>query len=185
MAIFFPTSYPELKNESFTVKGMTAENSADFLKLRTNPDVMRYIDRPAIYTESEAKAMIERGNLLFKEQQMLSMGIFVEEGKKLIGTVGFYRMDLPNYRAEIGYMLLPNYWRKGIVSAAITSLLNYGFDEMQLHSVEANINPANVASRAILKKFGFQKEAYFRENYYFNGRFIDSEIYCLLKSEWK
>jgi ribosomal-protein-alanine N-acetyltransferase len=51
---------------------------------------------------------------------------------------------------------------------------------MNLHSIEANINPENIASRKLLEKTGFVREAYFKENYFFNGKFIDSEIYSLL-----
>jgi ribosomal-protein-alanine N-acetyltransferase len=64
---------------------------------------------------------------------------------------------------------------------AIRELLDYGFTHLKLHSVEANINPANQASEALLKSVGFIKEAYFKENFYFNGQFIDSAIYSLVK----
>jgi ribosomal-protein-alanine N-acetyltransferase len=56
---------------------------------------------------------------------------------------------------------------------------------MKLHSVEANVNPGNIASASLLKKHGFVKEAYFKENYFFNGNFHDSEIYSLLAHQRK
>jgi ribosomal-protein-alanine N-acetyltransferase len=64
-------------------------------------------------------------------------------------------------------------------------LLKFGFRGLNLHSIEANINPQNENSKGVLEKIGFQKEAYFRENYYYKEKFLDSEIYCLLENDLK
>jgi ribosomal-protein-alanine N-acetyltransferase len=58
--------------------------------------------------------------------------------------------------------------------------MDYGWNVMGLHSVEANVNPENSASIRVLQKAGFVQEAYFRQNYFFRGRFIDSLIFCKL-----
>jgi ribosomal-protein-alanine N-acetyltransferase len=63
---------------------------------------------------------------------------------------------------------------------ALKAILDYGFQEMGLHSVEANVNPSNLASIRLLEKNHFIREAYFRENYFYDGRYIDSAIYSLL-----
>ena len=62
----------------------------------------------------------------------------------------------------------------------MAAVLPVGFDQVGLHSIEANVSPENIASRRLLEKFGFKQEAYFKENYYFNGEFLDSVIYSLL-----
>ncbi|MGE5859464.1 MAG: GNAT family N-acetyltransferase, partial [Ignavibacteria bacterium] len=63
--------------------------------------------------------------------------------------------------------------------------LNYGFKVMNLHSIEANVNPDNKASIRLLERNNFTREAYFKENYFYNGKFLDSAIYSLLISEFK
>jgi len=60
---------------------------------------------------------------------------------------------------------------------AMTAALDYCFKVLNFHSVEANTAPENVASGRILEKHGFIQEAYFRENFYFDGQFLDSRIY--------
>jgi len=70
--------------------------------------------------------------------------------------------------------------RKGIMQEALIKILDHGFNIMRLHSVEANVNPNNLASIKFLEKNDFIREAYFKENYYFNGRFLDSAIYSLI-----
>jgi ribosomal-protein-alanine N-acetyltransferase len=64
-------------------------------------------------------------------------------------------------------------------------MAKFGFNNMKLHSIEANVNPGNEKSKRVLEKIGFKKEAYFRENYLFNGKFLDSIIYSLLEKDLK
>jgi len=52
---------------------------------------------------------------------------------------------------------------------------------LNIHSIEANIHPANKASEAVLLKAGFVQEGYFKENFFFNGSFLDSVIFSLVK----
>jgi ribosomal-protein-alanine N-acetyltransferase len=68
------------------------------------------------------------------------------------------------------------------MNEAMTAVINYGFDDLKLHSIEANVNPGNASSIRLLERSGFIREAYHRENYYYNGHFLDSAIYSLVNS---
>jgi ribosomal-protein-alanine N-acetyltransferase len=103
-----------------------------------------------------------------------------ENASALIGYTSFWQIIKPHYRAEIGYTLDPRYWKKGIMYEANTAIINYAFNSIKLHSIQANINSDNKASEALLQKLGFVKEAHFKEDYYFEGRFFDSVVYSLL-----
>src|SRR5690606_18725591 len=94
--------------------------------------------------------------------------------------IGFWRLLKEHYRGEIGYLLHPDFQGQGIMHEAFTPVLEYGFNKMNLHSVEANVYPANVSSKKVLEKNGFIKEAYFKENYFFNGEFTDTAVYSLV-----
>ena len=178
------TSFPVLETERLLLRAHTITDADALFALRTNADVMQFIDRErpkAIHEIEEKIVLMDDG---FKSNSMLVWVIALKENpSQMIGEIGFYRTDYANYRAEIGYMLMPAYWRKGIVAEALKKTIDFGFKTINLHSISANINPGNDASRQILLKHGFEKEAYFRENYYFNGKFLDSEIYSLLKND--
>ena len=105
----------------------------------------------------------------------------LDDTKQMIGSIGLWRIDKAHYRGEIGYMLHHDHWGKGIMQEAIAAVIEFGFGPLKLHSIEAHINPANAASAGILEKNGFVREAYFKENYYFRGKFLDTAIYSLLK----
>ena len=98
----------------------------------------------------------------------------------LIGTIGFWRIESENHRAEIGYLLDPAFHGKGMMHEAMKVVLDYGFGTLKLHSVEANIDKDNEASMKLVERCGFVKEAHFKENYYFEGQFLDSVIYSLI-----
>jgi ribosomal-protein-alanine N-acetyltransferase len=89
-------------------------------------------------------------------------------------------MDKAHHRTEIGYALNADYWRRGIMDEAMSAAIDYCFRVLDFHSIEANTAPENEASGRILEKHGFVQEAYFRENFYSDGQFLDSRIYSKL-----
>lgn len=177
------TKFPVLETKRLILRAHLMSDANELFIMRTNEEVMRYIDRERPKNIQETETKIRQVNEGFNNGTMLAWVIALKEDPdKMIGEIGFYRTDLVNHRAEIGYMLIPAYWRKGLISEALSTVVSFGFNEMYLHSISANINPENHASRQILLKHGFEKEAYFKEYYYFQGKFLDSEIYGLLKN---
>lgn len=179
------TTFPVLETARLQLKQVSKADASFLFKLRSDERVMKYLDRPSPSSEEEVISMIQKIEEALVNGQGISWGIFLkDQPAQLIGTIGFHQLTPAHFRAEIGYLLATKYHRQGIMTEAIQCVLNFGFYEMNLHSVEANINPSNLASQAILEKFGFRREAYFRENYFYNGKFLDSAIYSLLKPDW-
>ncbi len=172
--------FPELSTERLILRAHISADAPALFSLRTSDEVMRYIDRERPKEILEIEAKIQLINESFETNGMLIWVIaFKDSPLEMIGEIGFYRTDYANHRAEIGYMVQPAHWRKGVISEALKKVIDFGFQTINLHSISANINPGNDASRQILLKHGFVKEAYFKEHYYFNGKFLDSEIYGL------
>jgi ribosomal-protein-alanine N-acetyltransferase len=110
----------------------------------------------------------------------INWAITLKDDVQLIGIIGHYRIKPEHHRSNIGYMILPEHNGKGIVTEAIKAVVKYGFETMKLHSIEAVIDPENLASAKVLEKNGFVKEAHLKENEFFDGRYLDSVIYSLL-----
>ena len=98
--------------------------------------------------------------------------------------MGFYRTQPENHRTEIGYMILPEFEGKGYVTEAIGTMLDYAFTVQNFHSIEAVIDPENIGSALSIRKKNFVK-AHFKENEFYNGMFIDSVHYGILKRFFK
>ena len=156
-------------------------DAPEILFLRSDDAVMKYIDREKPKSMDEALAFIKLVNANIDKNEAIMWAIALQDNPdKLIGNICFWRIINAHYRSEIGYMLHPHFWNKGIMKEALLAVTDYGFNKMKLHSIEAHINPGNAASGAVLEKIGFIREAYFKEDYFFRGEFIDSAIYSLL-----
>ncbi|MNK04844.1 Ribosomal-protein-serine acetyltransferase [compost metagenome] len=172
---------PDIETNRLLLREQRLSDAQALFQLRTNTEVMRYIDRPWPKAVKDSEAAIQTINQQFYKGMSLVWAITLKDNPELmIGNVGYWRTDLANHRAEIGYMLHPDYWRQGILSEGLVAAIDFGFNTVGFHSIFANINPGNDASRQLLLKHNFIKEAYFREDYYFEGKFLDSEIYGLL-----
>ena len=93
-------------------------------------------------------------------------------------TLPFWKKE--HRKSELGYWLLPPYWRKGIITEAASRVIAYAFTEMNLHRIMAEVEDDNAGSIATLKKLGFVYEGTQRECEIKNGRFLNLEIYALL-----
>jgi ribosomal-protein-alanine N-acetyltransferase len=141
---------------------------------------MQYVDRKPCESEEEAAAFIRMITDNLDNNNGISWAITTHDSDEMIGSIAIWRIVKEHYRGELGYVLLPDYQRKGLMHEALNAVIAYGFTDMGLHSLEANINPDNAASQKVLERHGFVREAYFKENYYSNGRFLDSAIYSLI-----
>lgn len=110
-------------------------------------------------------------------------GITLRDQDTIIWTICFWNLDLENYRSEIGFELHPDLHGKGIMQEALAKILEYGFNKMNLHSVEAQVNPNNLSSIKLLSRNNFVREAYFKEKYFFRGKFVDAAIYSIIRSQ--
>lgn len=173
--------FPQLETERLWLKQITPQDTDALFRLRSDKEVMKYLDRPLAKTPDEVLALINAITDTLQKNEAITWGIFPKSNPDLFhGHIGFWQIQKEHYRAEIGYMLHPSLQGKGLMSEAMTAVLAYGFQTMKLHSVEANVNPQNAASIRLLERFGFVREAYFKENYFYNGLFLDSAIYSLL-----
>lgn len=173
--------FPDIQTERLLLRRMTKKDAPEIFHLRSNEDVMKYIDREKTKSISDAELFIDKINISVDNNNGIMWGITSKESPgKLMGNIGYWRLIKENYRAEIGYMLDPLYWKKGFMKEALSTVIDFGFNSMKLHSIEAHINPANKASAALLESAGFVKEAYFKEDYFFKGAFHDTIIYSRL-----
>jgi ribosomal-protein-alanine N-acetyltransferase len=174
------TPFPNLETERLFLKQVTADDVNDIFELRSNKEVMKYIPRPLLQNKEEALELIAMLNDKIENNIGINWGIQLKNDPKIIGIIGHYRIKPEHYRAEVGYMLLPEYNGKGIISEALQKVVEYGFKEMQLHSIEAVLDPENAGSEKVLLKNGFVKEGHLLENEYYDGRFLDTLIYSVL-----
>jgi ribosomal-protein-alanine N-acetyltransferase len=173
--------FPELKTERLILRQIVKSDAPEVLSMRSNDEAMLYIGKEKTKTIEEAESWINVVQDSLDKNDGITWAIaFKDEPGKLIGTMGLWRLMKEHYRAEVGYMLHPDHWGKGITKEAIHAVIRYGFEVMKLHSIEACIHAENTASAKVLEKTGFTREGYFKEDFCFQGKFTDSIVYSLL-----
>ncbi len=177
----FPYSeFPELITERLILRKVDKDKDlADFFVIRSDKEAMKYIPRPVAQDPSEVLTLINEGNDAYERGDMLSLAITLKESGKFIGVVGFYRIDWDSHRTEIGYILNPAYNGMGYMHEACTALIQFAFDVVDFHSLEAIIEAENSKSINVVEKLGFIREAYFKEKGVSNGKYIDLAVYSL------
>jgi len=175
--------FPVLESERLIFRKFEKKDAKELFQVRSNELVMKYMDSLIHKNTSDSLTLISSIQSDFKNRVGINWAIVTKANNQLIGSFSFWRLIRQHCRAEIGYSIHHNYWGKGLMNETFKTLIEFGFNHLQLHSIEANVNPQNLKSIKLLQRVGFKQEAYFRQNYLHNGRFSDSLIFCLLESD--
>ncbi len=173
--------FPELSSERLLLRKISKKDANEMFILRSDEDVLRYLGREPTATIKEVEEFIDSVNKNIEENDSILWGIALHNNPAIvIGTICLWNFKKESFRAEIGYLLHPIHWRKGIMKEAIRCVIDYGFNVLRLHSIEAQLSPDNIASAAVLESTGFTKEGHLKESFYFKGEFGDTAIYSRL-----
>ena len=202
-------------NKNLLLQELEAKYADDFFTYLKNPAVNKHILAPIPEDIIEAKYEIAYYKNLFYQKTGIYWGIietsfqknsskknisFLEEElqtspqeadsieeklSKLIGSIGFNKINFNNKRAEISYDLNIEYWRQNIASLALEKVINYAFTELKLNRIEATTTIKNIPSQKFLEKNHFKKDGILREYRLHKGEFYDMITYSILKNDFR
>jgi ribosomal-protein-alanine N-acetyltransferase len=176
---------PAINTSRLLLRSIRAEDVDDVYAIYSNLEVMRYWSTPPLPNRGAASKLITEIHEGFKRRELLKWGIALRTDDKLIGSVTIFHPEFSHRRAEIGYALGRAYWGKGYMQETLKAILNFAFTVLNLHRIEADVDPRNAASVRTLERLGFQREGYLRERWQVNGEIQDSFFYGLLKPDWQ
>ena len=155
-----------------------------FLAYRSDPEVARYQSWETPYPRAVAEEFVRR----MKNMTVLLPGKWLQlvvERLGQPGVVGDVTLHLlDRHQAEIGFTLARAFQGNGYASEAVVRLLDYVFDEMQLHRVSATCDAANLASVRLLERVGMRREGHFLDHSWFKGAWCSEYLYAILRREW-
>ena len=174
--------FPTLTTERLLLREIVQEDIHNIFKGLSNPAVIKHFGISYSTLEATQEQIDWYANMI-----MLDTGrcwaICSADNNIFYGvcTLNFWKKD--HRKAETGYWIFPEYWGRGIVPEALSQIFDYGFTEMNLHRISAEVEDNNKRSTAVLKRAGFEYEGTLRECEIKDGRFINLQIYALLKKE--
>ena len=174
-------TFPILNSDRLCFIEIKQEHLTDLFKLFGDSNVTKYYNLKTFETEQDGQIFIDWYQKRFKEKLAIRWGIALKGNAKIIGTIGFNNF-IKNHRANIGYDLQPEYWNKGYVTEALKTITDFGFNQLEINRIEAEVMIGNSASERVLDKFGFTKEGIVRQWLYWNEKHYDMIMYSLLKT---
>jgi len=164
------TPFPVLETERLTLRELNLDDAKAIFGLRTNKEVVEFIDRKTLNNLSESRAFIDLISNLTSNNKGVFWVIESKNNHQLIGTIGLRNFEDEENYAEIGYELDPNYHQKGFMSEAFEAILKFGFENLELKTIEAFTHQDNTASIALLEKQKFVLDPEKREEGFENNR---------------
>ncbi len=114
----------------------------------------------------------------------LEFAFVIIDQQQVIGRIGIYKINRQNKIGEIGYWIAEAAQGKGIVTKSCTAMIDFSFTDLALNRIEIKCGTENIKSNAIAKKLNFKKEGVIRQGELLYDKFVDLNLYALLKIEY-
>ena len=159
----------EIKTERLIIKSPQIDDGVELTELINDKSVIKWLsDIPFPYTLRHAEEFIERSQEKALKNESYNFMIF--QNNKMLGGIGL--TEFTNQSCELGYWLGKKYWRNGFATEAVTSILDFGFVQLNLKEVFASYKIGNEGSKRVLMKCGFQ---FHREKQEFDSVLLKEE----------
>jgi RimJ/RimL family protein N-acetyltransferase len=176
-----------LHSQRLLIRNFREADLESFLAYRNIPEVAQYQGWEVPYPREHAIKLIDQMKDMHapKAGHWLQLAIELKETGGMIGDLGL-RVNAEDARqAVIGFTIAPEHWRKGYAVEAITTLLEFLFDDLGLHRVSADCDVENTSSWRTLERAGFRREAHFVESFPMRGSYGSEYYYGMLQREWR
>ncbi len=158
------TPFPFLTTENYSLRNLMPADEQEIFALRSSDEINKYLDRPKANTLDEARNFITKIINGIAKNESIFWVVTPKDESKLLGTICLWKISKEEAKAEIGYELLPENHGKGIMQEVIPRVLQFGFEEIKLEMIEAELSPRNLKSVRLLEKNNFTLAAVNEEN---------------------
>jgi RimJ/RimL family protein N-acetyltransferase len=175
--------FSQVSTPRTTLREVSGADLPDLLEINGDPEVTRYLPYVTWASDADATAWLERMQALDESGNASQLVIARNKDDKVIGTALLFKYDEGSNRVELGYVLGRMHWRQGYAAEALGALLDHLFGAMGIRRVEAEVNPDNEASNALLRKLGFRHEGFLRQRWVAKGEAYGVNVYGLLADD--
>lgn len=167
------------------LRAITAEDADALFRIFGDPVLTRFWGHPALPDEAAADRLVAEIQAGAASGELLQWGIELDEASGLIGTCTLAAVDRTHRRAELGAALAPEVHGRGFAEEAARAVIRFGFEELDLHRITADVDPRNEAALVLARRLGFREEGRLREHHLQHGEWQDGVLFGLLASEFE
>jgi ribosomal-protein-alanine N-acetyltransferase len=164
------------------LRPLVAKDWAAVHEWARRPEVCRYQEWGP-NTEEETQDFVREAVEAWGQDPQVRFAFAIVLDDVVVGNAEFKLRG--GAQGEIGYIIHPDLWGRGIATSAAIRLLEFGFVKHGLHRIFATCDPRNVASGKVLQKLGMLYEGRLRENIRIRDGWRDSDLYAVLTHEWR
>ncbi len=175
---------PTIPANRVVLRWLENDDVESLFSIFSHREVARYWSSPPLPSLAHAKELLTEIRDCFEKKSLFQWGVARADNNLIVGTCTLASLDPSNRRAEVGFALGHAHWGQGYITEALTALFHFAFNELNLHRIEADVDPRNAASIKALERLGFQREGHLRERWIVNGEIQDALYYGLLAREW-
>lgn len=174
-------SFPIIKTKRLLLRELTFADENEIYFLRSNFKIIEHLNKEPAKDVNDARKFIQMISTNFQKKEALLWGICLKENThSVLGTICLWNFRKEFDIAEIGFVLHYNYWNQGIMSESIEQVINYGFNTIELKSIDAIAEVENKASCRVLEKMNFNLQHQFQEKKY-NDELVCCNKYSISK----
>lgn len=175
--------FPILTTERLKLVEIQQKHLNDIFLLFGDDKVTQYYNIKTFLKPEDGQIYLDWFQNRFKELAGIRWGIQPRGEESIIGTIG-YNNFTENHRANLGYDLQSAYWNKGYMTEAAEAVISFGFNNLNINRIEAEVMMGNTQSEHLLLKLGFRKEGCLRDWMYWDNKHFDMTMFSLLKREY-
>jgi aminoglycoside 6'-N-acetyltransferase len=172
------------RTERLVLRPFRHGDEPDVVGYRGREDVVRYMPTDPLTSKAAPGFIAERLGATAIATDNDRIVLAVEYHGRVIGDIVIRAGLMADRQAEIGWVLSPAYYGRGLATEAARELLALAFGDLRMHRAWAQIDPRNLASARLCERLGMRKEAHFLQDMWFKGEWGDTAVYGLLAAEW-
>ena len=177
--------FPTLETPRLKLRELTVEDAPAVLCIHGDAEAMRYFGTDPLQELSEAQKLIEKfSSWRTAANPGVRWGLEEKAAGTLVGTCGLFAWNREWRKCSTVFELNAQARGKGLMQEALCAALSWGFAEMQLNRIEAQIHPQNQPSLKLVERIGFRREGLLREVARWGEEFHDLLQLSLLRKEW-
>ena len=178
-------AFPPVDSPRLTLRPVSGEDLPDLFAVNGDDETTRYLPYAAWRSPLDSTSWLARMQALAAAGSAVQLVLQRRSDARVIGTALLFKWDEGSARVELGYVLGRAHWRQGYAREAVKAVCGQAFGPMGVRRVEAEVQPDNLASNALLRALGFTHEGTLRQRWVAKGRAYDTHLYGLLADEWR
>ena len=172
-----------LTTRDFQLRPSVITDVESMFAMLSDQESMKFWSDPPISTLDEAVAVLMKDLDSDARGDSMCWAVTQKGQDEMIGKCILFQFSQQNQRAEIGYLLNRKYWRQGGMNQALGAMIDFAFNTLNLHRIEADVDVENIPSLALLEKLGFEREGLFRDRWRVYDEWQDSVMLALINND--